>query len=98
MKRFTKEAKKGREWRSRNEEEQAKRCRSDTGTQKAGKADNETLGILPFAAARYPADNYFQVYSDIRRTDRIQRLQRGRRFSGKPVGGTEMVRTLFQQL
>lgn len=59
MKRFTKEAKKGREWRSKDEKEQAKCCRSDTGTQKAGKADNETLGILPFATARYPADDYF---------------------------------------
>lgn len=59
MKRFAKEAKKGREWRSKDEEEQAKCCRSDTGTQKAGKADNETLGILPFATARYPADDYF---------------------------------------
>lgn len=59
MERFTKEAKKGREWRSKDEEEQAKCCRSDTGTQKAGKADNETLGILPFATARYPADDYF---------------------------------------
>lgn len=72
--------------------------RGRAGSQEPGEADDKALGILSSAFARHYPDDYFQVRSDLRRTDRVSGLQRGGRIFRKPLGGAEMVRTLFQQL
>ena len=82
MKRFTKdrrsktrrETKKNKDGRKFDGRKTENDGRSRTDSQKPGKADHETLGILSSAVARYHFNNHFQICPDLRRTDRVSGL------------------------